>query len=234
METQVPPPADHSTLRDDSKSDAGASYAHAVLNFKQQAAMNNNKENISEKLPESEPQPVETVFQPQQEAVKTNNNIDDEESFTPVVSHSRKERKNEKRRKHLVNGAADKHEKSDRKEVYPPKDKSKETHQKAKLDEPVKDDKSEEQAAAKKVFVAAPIPKVNPWQVKQSIQNVVKEPKSQRVLQPKKQEVITNGPTTVPEVAPAVQAQIPPPPIVKAPRDKKRYNQKVSDIVDLL
>ncbi|KAH1023233.1 hypothetical protein HUJ04_012477 [Dendroctonus ponderosae] len=207
METRVG--GAKSNLRDD-KQDVGPSYALAVLNFKstQHPTKGNNKENIKEAF-KVDPQPVlapKVIDKPAQAEAAP---CDDDASFTPVISHSRKERKIErkKQKQTLLNGVGDKHEKHhdksyDKKELYP----------KPKFD---KDEKDREQSSkipeqqsvdTKKVFVAAPLPKSNPWQKKSSsIQphqivntppiNAPALPVTSRVLQPKKQDVVPNGQT---------------------------------------
>ncbi|KAG5875098.1 hypothetical protein JTB14_033702 [Gonioctena quinquepunctata] len=225
MDTRVPPTPNNPRLEDDTKSEAGASYAHAVLNFKQTTIYNNNKENIEELSKDKQPQPAaENSKQPEPEASKSN--LDEDETFTPVVSHSRKERKSEKFRKNksVVQAERDRHDKHEKKDNQLPRDKQKDALPKDKREE--KDsansrETTEEQDDVKKVFVAAPLPKVNPWQVKQAPQTVPNdEPTEKRVLQPKKQEVTVNGSASTSGV-------------VKAAKDKRKYNQKASDFTDI-
>lgn len=227
MDTHVSSTPNNPHLGDDTISEAGASYAHAVLNFKT-ATTNNNKENIKEPIAENQSQPVVEKFK-QSEPETSPASLDDDGTFTPVVSHSRKDRKNEKlkKQKSLVNGVSDKHdrhEKHEKKDIHVPKDKQKEPHLKEKREEKDKDNSivkeaAEEQAEFKKVFVAAPLPKTNPWQVK--AQNVAKDTSNEkRVLQPKKQEVTTSSQNAAAGV-------------VKAPKDKHRYNEKVRDNIFL-
>lgn len=224
MDTHVSSTPNNPHLGDDTISEAGASYAHAVLNFKT-TTTNNNKENIKEPITENQSQPVVEKFK-QSEPETSSANLDDDGTFTPVVSHSRKERKNEKlkKQKSLVNGVTDKHDRHDKhetkKDIHLPKDKQKEPHLKEKREEKdnsVVKETADEQVEFKKVFVAAPLPKVNPWQVK--TQTVTKDTSNEkRVLQPKKQEV-----TTSEQNAAAAD-------VVKAPKDKHLYNEKVRDI----
>lgn len=187
-------------IRPSHQESGGTSYAHAVLNFKTHDS-NSNKENIHEMQIR---QPIKNPRQENQvnpkESIETQ--IDDGESFTPVVSHNRKERKHEKSKKEklrennhkqMVNGNGDK------------RDLSKEQSEKEKDDE--------KEAAKPKVFVEAPLPKVNPWQVNKNAAQVLAT-NEKRVLQPQKQETTING-----------QA---PPAVVSAPKDKRKYNQKVS------
>lgn len=212
METRVG--GAKSNLRDD-KPEGGPSYALAVLNFKstQHPTKGNNKENIKEAFKvEQQPALVPKVIDKPAQA-ETTEPCDDDASFTPVINHSRKERKIErkKQKQTLLNGVGDKNEKHHDK----PYDK-KEPHPKQKFDGRM-DEKDREQTGkipeqqsvdTKKVFVAAPLPKNNPWQKKSSsIQShqivntppiISKAPAPQvtnRVLQPKKQDVVPNGQT---------------------------------------
>lgn len=253
MDTRAPPTP--VGVQDDTK-EAGASYAHAVLNFKQtnnSTNNNNNKENIEEPGKDNIVQLVDSSKQPEEPKQII---PDEEDTFTPVVSHSRKERKNEKKKK--LAATSDKHDKGE----HPLREKGKESRSgpKEKRDEKEPSavrDLGEDQSDSKKVFVEAPIPKVNPWQVKQALPSTQKEEATttvaaattavvatpivvatpvvaatttviaapaattvvptasteKRVLQPKNKEIVDNGP----EVSG----------VVKAPRDKRRYNQKV-------
>ncbi|KAJ8923701.1 hypothetical protein NQ315_010282, partial [Exocentrus adspersus] len=228
MDTHVSVTPNNPHLGDDTMSEAGASYAHAVLNFKT-TTTNNNKENIKDPIGENQSQPVIEKFKPS-EPESSRAGLDDDGTFTPVVSHSRKERKNEKlkKQKALVNGVSDKHERYEKKDAHIPKDKPKEPHLKEKRED--KDTSTpkevvEEQVDTKKVFVAAPIPKVNPWQVKQA-QVVAKDTSNEkRVLQPKKQEATASGQNTAAPAAAAAAATG----VVKAAKDKRRYNEKVRE-----
>lgn len=195
---------------------AGASYAHAVLNFKSD---NSNKENINSDPMEA---PVSTKTLPIQPNVANAKEVvveetnplaaDDDSTFTPVVSHSRKERKNEKKRekareahRSVVNGTSEKHsEKREHASAKEPKER-----------QPQEGDKEEQE---KKVFVEAPLPTVNPWQRNRS--GSVPQPpppkEEKRVLQPQKQGTIVNGQH--------------PPVLAKAPKDNKRKpSRKVSN-----
>lgn len=222
MDTHVPDTPKNPQVGDDIKQEAGASYAHAVLNFKQ-TTINNNKENIKDVSVEPLSQEVPDSNK-QMEPDTSKLNVDDDGTFTPVVSHSRKDRKNEKKKQRLmVNGTVEKLERSEKHEnkkehFHVPKQKEPVVKEKEKREEDNTSNKEiiEEKSDAKKVFVEAPIPKVNPWQVKQAAQSSVKENTTEkRVLQPKKQEVTVNGSSVATGV-------------VKAPKDKRRYNHKVS------
>lgn len=181
----------------------GTSYAHAVLNFKNNDN-NSNKENINDSQKDSQIRCVtkttlhENLSNPKE---TIDSEVDDGESFTPVVSHSRKERKNEKNKreklrennhKQMMNGNGEKKELS--------------------KDQPEKD-KEEEKTVKPKVFVEAPLPKVNPWQVNKNAAQVLAT-NEKRVLQPQKQETTVNGQATLA--------------VVSAPKDRRKYNQKVS------
>lgn len=180
----------------------GTSYAHAVLNFKNNDS-NSNKENIHDSQKDTQIRSVaKTALQENQSNAKEpiDSAVDDGESFTPVVSHSRKERKNDKSRREKLreNNHKQMNGNGDKKEV------SKDHQEK---------DKDEEKSARPKVFVEAPLPKVNPWQVNKNAAQVLATTEK-RVLQPKKQETTVNG-----RASPAV---------VSAPKDRRKYNQKVS------
>ncbi|CAG9828662.1 unnamed protein product [Diabrotica balteata] len=218
MDARVPPTPVNP--QDDTK-EAGASYAHAVLNFKQPTnnTNNNNKENIEEQLNSIQVKEAE-IADSSKQPEEPKQNTEEEESFTPVVSHSRKDRKGEKLKKKLavVVDRTDKHEHSS-------KEKSKDLRLKEKRDDKestaVKEG-NEEQNDVKKVFVEAPIPKVNPWQVKPTTGEASQHQphtSQKRVLQPKKQEITVNGTETSG--------------VIKAPKDKRRYNQKASDFTDI-
>lgn len=234
MDTQVASTIPNPQLGDD-KSEAGASYALAVQNFKsiQPTCTSSNKENVQESNLEEPQQKIvsEVIEKPKQTEPEA---LDDDGSFTPVVNHSRKERKNDKKKqKHLVNGVSEKHERHhdrqhDKKDSHPINSKT-DKEEKEKEHKNQKDQKDKElddqQSDAKKVFVAAPLPKVNPWQKNGSVQPSQdhKDPNpplppvtEKRVLQPKKQEVVVNGQNPA-----------------KAPNDKRRHNQKASDFTDI-
>lgn len=192
----------------------GTSYAHAVLNFKNTDA-NSNKENINE---DGQIRPPATVKNDTPKEMP-NDAIDDGDSFTPVVNHSRKERKNERNRREklkennhkqqqtLVNGNGERKEFSMRDHS----DKEKDREAAAVV---------VEKDAKPKVFVEAPLPKVNPWQNRNAAKSLGATEK--RVLQPPKQETTVNCQAPVAAAAAAVPAA------VAAPRQKRRYNQKVS------
>lgn len=186
------------------------SYAHAVLNFKSDKENGSNKENIEEPSNEqlSKSLKPNTIQQDNSQSslkeVQSGETQDEGGSFTQVISHSRKERKYEKKKdknrethsnKPVVNGNSEKRDNCTTPQT--PQEKSKE---------------KEAAPETKKVFVEAPLPKINPWQV-----NKVKEVQlDKRILQPHKQDAAINGQTS--------------PAVVRAPKDRRKYNQKVSTI----
>ncbi|KAJ8950288.1 hypothetical protein NQ318_021144 [Aromia moschata] len=220
MDAHVPSAPTNPHLGDDNKAEAGASYAHAVLNFKTNTT-NNNKENIKEPTVENQQLlSMEKTKQPESEGPKAN--IDDDGTFTPSKGSERMIKL--KKQKHLVNGVSEKHErqeKHEKKEIHLSKEKQKEPHPKDRREEKDNSNNREpvdEPVDTKRVFVEAPIPKVNPWQVKQMPYETVKDSLNEkRVLQPKKQDVTVtvSGSTAATGV-------------VKASKDKRRYNQKSS------
>ncbi|KAL3289500.1 hypothetical protein HHI36_022919 [Cryptolaemus montrouzieri] len=150
---QLPLVNDRSGLTDNT----GASYAHAVLNFKQTLM----RENIDETVPEVASSTVEKN--------EKSPSVDiDDNSFTPVVSHNRKERKNDKskRDRHKHSNNTDKPERS---EKIPDKhlDKHSVKHEAPKeQNQVINEPKEDNNLNSRKIFVEAPLPKVNPWQVK--------------------------------------------------------------------
>ncbi|XP_060515841.1 la-related protein 1B [Cylas formicarius] len=189
METQVPAGLNNPDYADD-KSEPGTSYALAVLKSNQVAT--NNKENINDPNTGNSP-PLPQTEKNKQIGPEL---IDDDSTFTPVVSHSRKDRKNEKKKQKHSNGLIDKldkhHEKShDKKETSSIKVEKEKDLSSSRDNQEENDSKT-----TRKVFVAAPLPKINPWQVKNSVNQDIETHapfiSDKRVLQPK-QEVIVNG-----------------------------------------
>ncbi|KAF5286771.1 hypothetical protein FQR65_LT12441 [Abscondita terminalis] len=194
----IPPPSSDPT---------SFSYAHAVLNFKTEKEKGSNKENIEESIKDSEDLMATLCEQNQIETP------DDDGSFTQVVSHSRKERKHEKKKekmketsinnKPVVNGR-------DKRDVL------------TTVPTTMQGKDKEITQESKKVYVEAPLPKTNPWQLNRNATPSVKETHSERrVLMPQKQvvAVVINGQTT--------------PAVVQAPKDRRKYNQKASDFSDI-
>lgn len=147
---------------------SGASYAHAVLNFKQ---INLNKENISDSNIE-----VTVNMKPNEKRVSIECPDD---NFIPVPA-SRKERKNEKRKgkqKAFTVNSNNNDKLNDKKNLV-------KEHNIGNGQKPIQNSDTE---GSKKSYVEAPIPKVNPWQVKTG-NNTTND---KRVLQQKHD--ITNG-----------------------------------------
>lgn len=184
---------------------AGTSYAHAVR-FKPA----DNKENINDEMIQRSHSPtkgkqIEMTVQPL--------NDDNDGTFTPVINHNRRERKNERTKrdkgreiKVLVNGVAK-------------DDKSKEHSNRERVHTEKVDMSNGETTDAmmeKKVFVEAPLPKINPWQVNKAVVQAVaikdtSHVSGKRVLQPQKQDAAVNGQSTS---------------VIRA-KDKRKYNHKV-------
>uniref|UniRef100_A0A1Y1KRZ8 La-related protein 1 n=1 Tax=Photinus pyralis TaxID=7054 RepID=A0A1Y1KRZ8_PHOPY len=191
---------------------SGSSYAHAVLNFKGEKENGGNKENIEESIEaKSLKAPKNSSLQitahPNQQPLPEV--ADDDDSFTQVVNHSRKERKHEKKKEKLkethphkpvVNGNADKRE----------------TTNTAPTAQTQKD--KEILPESKKVYVEAPLPTTNPWQANRIVNSTKEVNVEKRVLLPHKQ-VDVNVQTT--------------PAVVRAPKDRRKYNHKASDFSDI-
>lgn len=187
----------------DAAAGPGASYANAVLKLKH---TDSNKENISDTVRSTKEHRVgKTALKDNKDRTRnqtneenTNTGQDDGDNFTTVTSHGRKERKSDKSNKReknhpqkavIVNGA-------------PP-------HREVPVASGPQHDKDNKEAEStaneKKVFVEAPLPKVNPWQVNKNAAQVVGgqpplpqvavAPKHQdkRVLQPQRQDVNMSG-----------------------------------------
>lgn len=169
---------------------------------------------------------------------------DDGGSFTTVTNHhSRKERKKEERQ-------AKRHTKVNVNGVSQPKDTDKvEKDEKRHNDKtnqstgrPVLTEQDQESVAEKKVFVEAPLPKVNPWQANRNAAQVLlgqQQGNDKRVLQnisgvfifiltlittTNKYYLHIAGSTT----ANTNSSQ---PSVVRASKDRKKYNAKVSALI---
>lgn len=191
----------------------GASYAHAVLNFKQPD--NSNKENINESTikesiePQQPQNKINLINDSSSESTKEiteSSSLDDGGGgFTPVINHSRKERKNERNKKNretqsnrISNGN---NEKRDNTRETPASTNRENINRESIPDK--------EELINKKVFVEAPLPTVNPWQKKNATVVTSKETEK-RILQPQKQpDLVPNGQSTRP------------------PKEKRKNNQKV-------
>lgn len=231
----------------------GATYANAVLKLKH---TDSNKENINDTVHSNikdhrvnksvkdnvvhNKDRARIQIQNPDESNLPNSSQDDGDNFTTVTSHSRKERKNvdkHKREKNrdapskapVVNGAPAQHR--DQNNV-PNKDNQSQ-------------DKDSESAMEKKVFVEAPLPKVNPWQSRSAAQLVQGQPQPQtqaqnlknqdkRVLQPQRQEVNLSGALQIITYTSVIIHILMTfsgnnqPSVVRAPKDRRKFNQKVS------
>ncbi|XP_046395007.1 la-related protein 1 isoform X2 [Ischnura elegans] len=228
MATQIAAPSSEVAQN---KDNAGTSYANAVLNFKN---MDNNKENIQEITPNqvakehvgketsknkgtsSKQTHVHATPSSQVDANVTDSvtgsnakNSGKMDSSSAIVSNG------------SVNGSCS----------LSQTDKSGGSICSSGSVEGADSEKSE-----KKVFVEAPIPKVNPWTVNKNAASVITgkpvdsktsatpavAPAEKRVLQPQRQGRVENG-----TVAPAQ------PTVVKANKDRRKYNHKASDFTDM-
>lgn len=220
MDAQIAITPNNPPVGDDIKSDVGASYANALLSHKQSVTVKNNKENIMENNPEPQAQKCIPQDVKQIDSDISKMMGDDDGTFTPVINNSRKDRKVEKHRKqkHVPNGMIDKnegHEKSEKKDSYSSKDKQKDLSSKDKKnprDSSLGRESGENQIDTKTVFVEAPLPKTNPWQVKNTSVAAVETSAEKRVLQPQKQEVSALNSST------PSQTEV---------KDKKQINDKV-------
>lgn len=135
---------------------AGASYANAVLNFKQ-----SSKDTNEEIIPE-----VTITTEEKEEKIATPPSGDiDDISFIPVASHSRRERKNERTKKDKrkqFHNSTDRNDRTQDKQL----EKNSTKHEPQQKDHG--ESKDENGSNAKKVFVEAPLPKVNVWLRKSS------------------------------------------------------------------
>lgn len=172
----------------------GPSYANAVLKLKPEAPLECQLTNTLTCPKASSSNEAMAVGDFTSEG-------DEGGSFTPVMSHhSRKERKNQERQQarrqqgKTVNGLA-----------APVEDRPLRREGAAgarpapNAAVPSGEDSSEGPTVEKKVFVEAPLPKVNPWQTNRNAAQVV----------------------LAPPIAP------PQPSVVRAPKDRKKYNAKV-------
>ncbi|XP_076261791.1 la related protein isoform X2 [Rhynchophorus ferrugineus] len=177
MDTQVVPAISNPQQGDD-KWEPGTSYASAVQNFKtnQQIGTSTNNENIANCREEVQTEDLNI------EAQKLTQIDDDDASFIKVA-HIRKERKFEKKkqRHQMINGSADKIEKHydrshDKKDLQTGRSKADKDDKDRDIDDPLNE--------SRRIFVAAPLPKVNPWQ---------KHHKESKASTSKKQDIVING-----------------------------------------
>lgn len=238
----------------DNQNQASSSYAN-VLNIKTQQENNNINSNENNK---------ENIDEIRNNEIKTGENKDhvsdeeDDDNFTPVVSLNRKDRRVKRRmRDRQINQAAnsksgsksngggggstkDKKIRNDKSKA-PSRAKSVENNSSGENNsnssnvENVEQPQQEEDEP--KVFVDAPIPKVNAWKIQNQSPSTTQASIAldKRALQPKQQSKLNtqdakpipvNDNVTV--VTPAVVVQ-PGPTVIKASKDKKKINQKASD-----
>ncbi|XP_041983865.1 la-related protein 1 isoform X3 [Aricia agestis] len=186
---------------------AGPSYA-SVLNFR---GGDSNKENIeaTEEAAEAPPRPEE----------------EEEEGFVPVISHARRPPKSRRERERR---APPRPHKAAQPATEPPAVQPEQQQPQQPQQQP------QETETQPKKFVEAPIPKVNPWQVRGGSTGVpppappaLEEKRSP--LQPQQQgRVQPPPPEPVAPVAPVVAK----PAIVKPPKNVK-VNAKASDFTDI-
>lgn len=163
---------------------------------------------------------------------------DDGGSFTTVTNHhNRKERKKEEKQtkrhsKPSINGVSQPKDAEKDEKRYT--DKAKESGGRSVLNE------QEQESAEKKVFVEAPLPKVNPWQANRNAAQVLQgqpQGNDKRVLQN------ISGAFTFPQKLVSAKTNlncmcivgstttninVPQPSVVRASKDRKKYNAKVS------
>ncbi|XP_063371853.1 la-related protein 1 [Cydia amplana] len=182
---------------------AGPSYA-SVLNFR---GAESNKENIEAPPPGEVPEVVVRQVE-----------VEEEEGFVPVIAHGRRPGKPRRERERRAPPRPHKAG------PQPPTD----PQAPPNPDQPQQEDDDQP-----KKFVEAPIPKVNPWQVRGGSTGApppappaLEEKRSP--LQPQQQ----GRAQPPPQPAPVVQPPPPKPAIVKAPKIPK-VNQKASDFTDI-
>ncbi|XP_063545146.1 la-related protein 1 isoform X2 [Cydia strobilella] len=186
---------------------AGPSYA-SVLNFR---GAESNKENIEAPPPGEVPEVVVRQVE-----------VEEEEGFVPVIAHGRRPGKPRRERERRAPPRPHKAG------PQPPTD----PHAPPNPDQPQQEDDDQP-----KKFVEAPIPKVNPWQVRGGSTGVpppappaLEEKRSP--LQPQQQGRAQPPPQPAPIVQPEPVLAPPKPAIVKAPKIPK-VNQKASDFTDI-
>ncbi|XP_063392021.1 la-related protein 1 [Cydia fagiglandana] len=186
---------------------AGPSYA-SVLNFR---GAESNKENIEAPPPGEVPEVVVRQVE-----------VEEEEGFVPVIAHGRRPGKPRRERERRAPPRPHKAG------PQPPTD----PQAPPNPDQPQQEDDDQP-----KKFVEAPIPKVNPWQVRGGSTGVpppappaLEEKRSP--LQPQQQGRAQPPPLPAPIVQPEPAVAPPKPAIVKAPKMPK-VNQKASDFTDI-
>ncbi|XP_037869919.1 la-related protein 1 isoform X4 [Bombyx mori] len=140
--------------------------------------------------------------------------IEEEEGFVPVISHGRRPGKNRR----------------DRERKAPPR--AHKTPQQHADPQPTAEQQQQAAEQQPKKFVEAPIPKVNPWQVRGGSTGVpppappALEQEKRSPLQPQQQGRVQTEHTPAPAVIPKAPA------VIKAPKNAK-INQKASDFTDI-
>lgn len=154
---------------------AGPSYARAVRS-KLDGKQNLNGEEILQDLHSlNQPEQMEVTEQPTIE--------ENDDTFTPVLSHSRRDRKNDRSKREKVREvkvAVNGQVKEDNKEKAS-------TKMNVEKNDVAVVEKTE-CAMEKRVFVEAPIPKVNPWQVNKAAGQA-----GGKRAQSARQEAVVNG-----------------------------------------
>ncbi|XP_025831968.1 la-related protein 1-like [Agrilus planipennis] len=147
----------------------GTSYAHVVLSFKavEDEDHQSNKENLElvSQSSDSSSNKKKCLSKSYTDGM-VNSSLDDGGNFTPVVSHCRKERKHDKKRdkfKGKESHDKQKHAVSDRNNTNV--EKRENSNREMLQNIAVQENNKKSTNEVKKVFVEAPLPKVNPWQV---------------------------------------------------------------------
>ncbi|XP_023719871.1 la-related protein 1 isoform X3 [Cryptotermes secundus] len=225
-----------------SRETVGVSYANAVLNFKN---IDSNKENINavshatpkEHSVKEAPTRSKTAVQKSVKHHALNvsgpNSAHGNEDFPQIIPQGRSSRRLPEKMDENVNV-------SSRPVNSSCADKSEHDEQSCSLIENEGDSVSDK-VPEKKKYVEAPLPKINPWTVNKNAASVIRGKQSEakpqagsnfitpavtsnekRVLQPQQQGRVENG--SVNTVKPTV---------VRAPRDRRRFNQRASDFSDV-
>ncbi|XP_050313917.1 la-related protein 1B [Anthonomus grandis grandis] len=186
----------------DEKVDAGPSYALAVQNMRKNIQGSQTSSLEKEENKECKPDINPPDIKENKQSVIQTTQLDDDASFTPVVNNSRKDRKNDRKKQKQLLSNSEKHERPQEKKeghsnnLAPGKQKiEKEERDKSDTQSDQNSPKNvDEKLIDKKVvFVAAPLPKVNPWQKQVHVKPTPTPPPSEKsVLQPKNQEDSTS------------------------------------------
>ncbi|XP_044741476.1 la-related protein 1B isoform X2 [Chrysoperla carnea] len=209
--------------KSDTNNSQGPSYANAVLNMKNES----NKENQIQvemhvqTVVTKEPVPV----------VEVSNSVEDSSNFTTVVRRTERNKKDRHK--------DDKHHgpRTQQPRVQPQQQAPHEVVKPAGVVEPnlnnsekvatEQNETNDTDKSGKKVFVAAPPPKVNAWQVRAN-------PTNRAVLQPQRQ---SQGNKSSHASRDGFKSrsnnEAPTPTVITAPSDKRRYNKKASDFSDI-